>query len=177
MKVRLVKPDLHELDNSAADVAAVGIFVEDRPPRGLAGLLDWRLCGRLSEAIMDGHIQASFREAVLMPSYGRLPVDKVCVFGLGSRKDFTPSRARETAWVISDALQKLRVRSFVTSLPGAPMTQIAPAIRMEVLLEEVGRVFGAENPPEVTVVEAAGWHRELNNVVGKVMRKMRAYWH
>ncbi len=73
MKIHFLKPDLHQMDQVHADTIAVGLFEEDRPPRGLAGLADWRLCGRVSRLIASGNVTGRFREAVLFPGYARLP--------------------------------------------------------------------------------------------------------
>jgi hypothetical protein len=49
--------DLHRWDRGpAADVLAVPVWSDLRPLRGAAGLLDWRLCGRLSQLLREGRL-------------------------------------------------------------------------------------------------------------------------
>lgn len=179
MKIHFLKPDLHQMDQVRADTLALGVFEEDRPPRGLAGLVDWRLCGRLSRLIVSGQVTGRFRESVLFPAYARLPVERVCVLGLGKRAEFSAARAREASWVLAESLRKLRAGSFLASLPGSPMTSVPARARMDLFLEELLRVFGPDEGPggvEVILVEPLEAHRELSEVVSVTLRKMRALW-
>ncbi len=167
------------MDQVRADTLALTVFEEDRPPRGLAGLADWRLCGRLSRLIASGSVTGRFRESVLFPGYGRLPVNRVCLLGLGRRAEFNAARAREASWVLAESLRKLRAPSFIASLPGSPMTAIPARPRMDLFLEELLRVFGPDDGDEgleVFLVEPLDAHRELNEVVSITLRKMRPLW-
>jgi len=179
MKIQFVKPDLHALDQIQAEALVVCLFEDERPPRGLAGLLDWRLCGRLSDLLIEQRVSGAAGEAVLFPSYGRLPFARVCAFGLGAATDFTPSRAREVSGQIATSLSKLRVGSFAMALPGSPRSTIAPRVRLELLLEELTRVFGADEAGagvDAFVVEPPEVHRELAEVVSVATRRWRGIW-
>ena len=46
--LRFVPRALRHLDETSAEVVACCIYRDERPLSGLAGLLDWRLSGRLS---------------------------------------------------------------------------------------------------------------------------------
>jgi hypothetical protein len=179
MKINFVKPDLHQFDRVTADTFVVSLFEDEKPPHGVAGLLDWRLCGRLSRLIASGKISARFREATLLPAYGRLPVQRVCVYGLGRRVEFTPARAREATWFMADSLHRLRAESFLCALPGSPLTDVPLRTRMEIFLEELVRVFGPDDSSsgtEAFVAEPSGAHRELIEVVSAATRRLRAVW-
>ena len=179
MKIQFLRPDLHQIDRVVADTFVTCLFEEERPPRGLAGLLDWRLCGRLSGMLVRGQLTGRFREAVLFPSYGRLPTTRVCAYGLGRVADFSPARAREASWFVADSLHKLRVNSFIAALPGSPLATIPVRPRMELFLEELHRVFGpdeASGPVEAYIVEPIETHRDLTDVVSTLVRKLRVIW-
>lgn len=179
MKIQFVKPDLHQIDHVQAETFVVTVFEDERPPRGLAGLLDWRLSGRLSHLLLTGQMAGRFREALLFPAYGRLPSARVCAYGLGKVADFSPARAREASWFIADSLHKLRATSFVTALPGSPTAVVPVRARMELFLEEMVRVFGADDASaqvDVVLVEPQEVHRELTEVVSTSMRKLRGMW-
>jgi hypothetical protein len=88
---------------AAADVACVGLFEDERPPRGDAGRADWRLCGLLSELMVAGLTHGAVGEAVLLPSAGRLAAPRVLVQGLGRKEEFDGARARE---LLRDALER-----------------------------------------------------------------------
>ena len=179
MKNQFVKPDLHALDQIQADALVVCLFEDGRPPRGVAGLLDWRVCGRLADLLVAQQVSGTVGESVLFPVYGRLPFSRVCAFGLGPATDFTSNRAREVCGQVATALHKLRAASFVMALPGSPRTTIAPRVRMELLLEELTRVFGADETGsgvDVFIVEPSEHHRELAEVVSVATRRWRGIW-
>jgi hypothetical protein len=179
MKVQLVKPDLHQIDHLNVDTFAITVFEDQRPPKGLAGLVDWRLCGRMSNLLISGQLTGRFREAVMFPGYGRLPSGRVLVFGLGDSRDFSQSRAREASWFMADSLRRLRTAAFVTSLPGSTAGTVAPKVGMELFIEEITRVFGSEESGsslEVHVVEPQEYHRELNEMVASATRRLRGMW-
>lgn len=179
MKIQFLRPDLHIMDHVAADTCVVSLFEGERPPRGVSGLIDWRLCGRLSYMIVQGQLSGRFREAVLFPSYSRLPATRVCAYGLGRLSEFSPARAREACWFIADSLHKMRATSFITALPGSPLAPVPLRTRMELFVEEMIRVFGADDAGggvEVYIVEPQETHRELSEVVSTTTRKLRVIW-
>jgi hypothetical protein len=178
MRIQFIRPDLHQIDRIAADTFVVTLFEEERPPRGVSGLLDWRLCGRLSGMLASGRMTGRFREAVLFPSYGRLPAARICAYGLGRVGEFTPARAREASWFVAESLHKLKVRSFLSALPGSPLAGVAARPRMDLFLEEMVRVFGADETDgvEAWIVEPQEIHRELTEVVSAALRKLRVMW-
>lgn len=55
----------------------------ERPLQGLAGLLDWRLCGALTRQLRAGAWSGAKGERVLTVTLGRLPSARLFVFGLG----------------------------------------------------------------------------------------------
>ena len=56
--------------------------------RGFAGLLDWRLGGRLSALLAAGFVTGEAGEALLVPGKPHVPFEKVLVVGLGARGAF-----------------------------------------------------------------------------------------
>ena len=75
--------DLAGLDALGAEALAVFCWSDVRPLRGVAGFLDWRLCGALSRALQSGDFAAEAGELMLLPSNGRLGRRRLFVFGLG----------------------------------------------------------------------------------------------
>ena len=49
MDLRFVSRDLRRLDLAATEVLLAPLAEDDRPPHGVAGLVDWRLAGRVSQ--------------------------------------------------------------------------------------------------------------------------------
>ncbi len=91
------------LDRIEADLAVAGLFSDDRPLRGGAGRVDWRLCGLISELMCAGQLRGERGEAVLLPSSGRLRAPRILLLGLGERSGFGVACSRE---VMRDAVSR-----------------------------------------------------------------------
>ncbi|BDG06931.1 M17 family peptidase N-terminal domain-containing protein [Anaeromyxobacter paludicola] len=117
LRLELAELGLPALD--ALDVDALAVFVgPERPLQGLAGFADWRLCGALSRAIREHHFDGGYGEALLIPSAGRLPVDRIFCFGTGE----APLDAAAYGALLGkacEAMQRARSEAFATSLPPA----------------------------------------------------------
>lgn len=133
--LRFVAPDLRRLDESDAELVACGVFEDERPFRGLAGLLDWRLAGKLSRLAREGFVVGELGEAVLVPVRPRLPADKLLVVGLGKRKDFDVETYRRVLARTLDAIAGLSVKRAVVELPGRGAPALDAATSAQVLFE------------------------------------------
>ena len=109
--------------------------------RGLAGLLDWRLAGRLSRLQRDAYLVGELGEVLCVPGRPRLPFDKLLIFGLGSRSAFDEDAFRGVVKHLLHALEGLQVRRAVVELPGRADGAITAERAAEMLLECV-----AESP-------------------------------
>ncbi len=117
MSFRLEIVDLGLPGLDALDVDAIAVFVgPERPLQGLAGYVDWRLCGALSRAIRGGLFGAERGEALLLPSAGRLSPELIFCFGLGEApltSELYAAACNKTCM----ALARAGSASFATSLP------------------------------------------------------------
>jgi len=103
------------IERSRADVAVVPLFAAERPLRGSAGRVDWRLCGRLSQLIAAGRLEGARGEAVLVPTCGGLRAPLLIALGLGSRDGFDARCWEATA---RDALERsLKLGASAVTLP------------------------------------------------------------
>lgn len=80
--------EVRELVRAPADAAIVGVFEGERPLRGAAGLVDWRLCGVLSELVAAGDLGGRPGEVTLLASGGRLAAPALLAVGLGPRAGY-----------------------------------------------------------------------------------------
>jgi hypothetical protein len=124
---RLEVADLSLAVLDALDVEALAVLVgPERPLQGLAGLVDWRLCGALTRALRGGLYQGAPDEALLLPTSGRLPAARVVALGLPA-----PLRAAGFAAAARHACEVLRragSASFAAALPaveGADAVEVA----------------------------------------------------
>ncbi|MGH0034351.1 MAG: M17 family peptidase N-terminal domain-containing protein [Myxococcota bacterium] len=83
------------LERIPADLAVVAVTTDERPFRGGAGRVDWRLCSLLSELALEGHVTGTLGEAVLLPGIGRLSVGRILIIGAGARDELGAARVRE----------------------------------------------------------------------------------
>ncbi|PLX81906.1 MAG: hypothetical protein C0617_15370 [Desulfuromonas sp.] len=81
----MTAPDLVEIpiDRIQGEVVAVLYFEDERPPRGPAALLDWRLNGVLTELLVQGRAAGHVGEQILVPNNGKLGADWALFLGGG----------------------------------------------------------------------------------------------
>ena len=160
IQVSFVGAELSRWDQTTADAIAVGIFSDQRPLRGPAGLLDWRLCGRLSRLLRAERLRGEYGEAVLLPSAGRLSTQKVLLFGVGTQAQFGEERYRDVMRRMQHKLLAMGARRYLLAPPGRESGRIGPRRALEMLLEE-SRPFDAE----VVVIESVAGQKEMAEIL------------
>lgn len=138
MELRFIVPDLRKLDEASSEVLACGLFLDDRPPTGVAGLIDWRLSGRLGGLLLDGFVTGTLGEVVMIPLRPKLPFDKGLIFGLGERGTFGHVEFRTTVEQMLKVMEGLCARSAVVELPGRHGGIIGAELATSILLESAG---------------------------------------
>lgn len=109
---------LPSLDTSGCDVLACGLFEDDRPMRGLAATLDYRLAGRLSGFLRANELVGEAGEAFLFPPRPRLMAEKLVVFGWGKVAAFDEDAIDRATRRMVDTLAGLGAKRVVLELPG-----------------------------------------------------------
>lgn len=118
MRLSFAEAGLAALDAlDGVDSACLYVFEDERPLRGLAGYLDWRLCGSLSRILVDGRFVGANGDALLFPVWNRAPVARVFSFGAGKRKDLNPGAFALLARRSCQALTRAGVKGFAVHLP------------------------------------------------------------
>ncbi len=135
MELRFILPALRRLDLAATEVLVASLTENERPVRGLAGLLDWRMNGRISSLLVNGFATGQLGEVLLIPGKPRLPFDKVILFGLGHTSAYGDRTYRAVVEKILSTLEGLKARSAVVELPGRHLGTIRPEEAANVLLE------------------------------------------
>lgn len=138
MELRFTLPTLRKLDLLGTEVILAAFAEDEQPPHGLAGLLDWRLAGRISALRERGFATGKVGEVVLVPGKPKLPFDKVLLFGIGPRADFSEPVYRVVVEKMLTTLEGLRARSAVVELPGRHFDGIRPDRAADILLEQAG---------------------------------------
>jgi len=67
-----------------ADTILIPVPEDERPLRSDAGLVDWRLCGLVSEQLRSGYVSGQLGEAALLPGARPLSPSRILLVGIGS---------------------------------------------------------------------------------------------
>lgn len=94
MTLTVLLQDIKKLETGAL---IVGFFEDVRPLKGLAGELDWLLCGSLSSLILSKRLRGALGDVALLTSQEKLPTQKIFMIGLGPKASFTSSAAHSAA--------------------------------------------------------------------------------
>jgi hypothetical protein len=168
MELRFVGPELGELDGVGTEVLVAALFEDERPPRGVAGLFDWRSAGRLSRLLQEGYATGALGEVLMTPAKPCLPFDKVIFFGAGARAQFDDLIFGALVERILTTMEGLRTRSVVAQLPGRHVELISAERAADILLD------GAADKPEHdvwTLVEGLPAQRSIAEHLLKKRRR------
>lgn len=172
MDVHFAPADLTTLDQLKTEALCLPVLSDERPLRGAPGLVDFRLCGRISELLVLGHLTGRVHEAVLIPARPRLMAERLLFLGAGPRDALDTPRLRA---VLADTLARLvalKVRSAALVLPGRPQNHTDPAEGMEVLLAESAP--HRDHLDELTVIDSVEAQREMRPLVDRARRRALA---
>jgi len=119
MHVGFLPIDLARWDQARpSQLLSIGLWSDVRPLRGASGLLDWRMCGKLSSLMVAGKVGGAEGEQTLLPSAGRLAWKLILAAGLGRRADFSEKRFRAAVRRILKTMRGLQVTKLAMVLPG-----------------------------------------------------------
>ncbi len=75
-------------DRLAGEAVAAFFFEDERPLRGPAAMLDWRLNGLLTRMLLEGRVSGKAGEHVLVSNNGKIKAEWVLFIGGGSLQGF-----------------------------------------------------------------------------------------
>ena len=170
MELRFTVPSLRRLDLSGTEVLVAALASDERPPHGVAGLLDWRMAGRVSRLIERGVATGELGEALLLPGRPKVPFEKVLLFGIGKLEDFDEEVFRAVVERICTALEGLKARTAVIELPGRHFDAIDADRAADILLE----IAGARPEHDLwTLIEPAEAQRKITQRMVQERRRVR----
>jgi hypothetical protein len=118
MKLSFAEVGLESLDAlSELDAACLFLFEDERPLRGAAGYIDWRLCGALSRVLGGGRFVGALGDALLFPTGGRLCFSRIFCFGAGRRQLLSRASFAILAKRACSAMSLAGSRGVATELP------------------------------------------------------------
>ncbi len=170
MDLRFALPSLRKLDLVGTEVLVAGITSDERPPQGVAGLVDWRLGGRVSRVLKSGFVHGELGEVLLVPGKPKLPFDKVLLFGMGPLAEYDEVTYRSVLEKVLRTLEGLRARTAVVELPGRHRELVSAERAADILLE----VAGPRAEHDVwTLVESAEAQRVITQHMIQERRRVR----
>ena len=105
------------------DSLCVFVGEDERPLRGAAGFLDWRLGGALSRVMVSGFFVGAPNDTLLLPTGGRIAIPRVFAIGLGKTQGLTEELLAGSLRTAAFVLGKAHVQSVALELPGAGVLQ------------------------------------------------------
>ena len=91
---------------------------DERPLRGAAGFVDWRMCGQLSRVLRNQFFTGKEGDTLLLPSGGRFPSGRIFVIGLGPTKKLDAAALGRVLEKAAQTLVKAKVEAVAGELPG-----------------------------------------------------------
>jgi Cytosol aminopeptidase family, N-terminal domain len=126
--VRMLSADFETIDALDVDAIVLGITTDIRPLRGASGLLDWRLCGRISQLLTSGAMHGSVGETLLSRCYNGVGATRLFLFGFGASNNIATEAPARFAHILR-VLDKAKVGKIVLDLPppGNPLLGMVEA--------------------------------------------------
>jgi hypothetical protein len=170
MLFRFVAPTLAKLDELDTEVLVATLHSDVRPARGVAGLCDFRMGGRISELLRSGFVTGAHGEVVMVPGKPFLSFDKLLLFGAGPVLEMSVARMAGLVAAYFDRLERLRARVAVVELPGRAHASVSPAEAGQVMLREALRERECDS---WTLVESADGRAVIEALAQEQRRRMR----
>ncbi len=170
MDVRFVAPELPNLDALRCEAIVAPFFSDERPLRGVLGLVDWRLCGFLSHAVVRGFVGGAHGGGTLLPLRPRFTVGKLFLFGMGPETPLHASALTEITERMLEVVSKAKVRTAALGLPGRSAEQVEPVTAMESFVA-AHKTHGAQD--EVILLEPLEAQRKMDPIVQRERRRAR----
>jgi hypothetical protein len=167
------------IDRHECQLVQAGFFDDERPLRGPAGLLDWRLNGAISREIKNGRITGRFKETIIIPSSGRIRSPKILLIGLGPAARISYPKLREVSAHILQTLLRIDILDFCCSIVHSKPYPLECSKAVEVWIEGLSDALGARGEfrknVTVRITEEDRWVDEalLGAQTAKVVLKQK----
>lgn len=167
------------IDRQECSLVEAGFFEDERPLKGAAGLLDWRLNGAISREIISGRIMGRFKETIIIPSNRRIQSPKILLIGLGSAAHISYPRLREISAHLLQTLLKINILDFCCAIPHSKPYPLECSKAVEVWIEGLADSPGLDGRIQkdmrMRITEEDRWVDEalLGAQTAKVVLKQR----
>lgn len=127
------------LEETKANVLVVNLFEGVKVPAGATGAIDIALGGLISDYVIAKEgFDGKFGSMYVLPTFGKLPAEKIIIAGMGKSKDFTLNKLRElSARIIKKCAKLPNAKKVVSILHGAGIGGYDPQICAQMITEGV----------------------------------------
>ena len=122
-------------DRMEGEVVAALFFEDERPLRGPAALLDWRLDGRLTRMLQDGELTGRAGESAVIVGGSKVEADWVLFYGGGRLAGLGQEAWRNRIGSLLEATKKAgfcRIALCLAPLAGLKSEEVVQAVHAEV---------------------------------------------
>jgi hypothetical protein len=113
---------------------ALGIFADEKPPRGICGFIDWRLNGIISREIKQGRISGEFAEKIVIPFPRRIGAEALLLFGLGNISEINYDKIYNASYTITKSVDGMALNSFAFDLYGEGRSNLVTSNIVEAII-------------------------------------------
>ncbi len=124
MKIKGIQGSLTE---AKCDVLIINLFKGVTSPAGCTGTVDKALDNLISSYVIEKEkFEGDLNKTYVLPTYGKLPADKVVIVGLGDAEKFDLNKIREVSATAYRKAQELKAKTVCTILHGAGIAGFEP---------------------------------------------------
>jgi hypothetical protein len=163
MPITSLPLDLYKWEDRSRDALCISVFDDERPLRGVAGLVDWRMCGRLSKLLLSKKSTGASGETLMLPAGKKLPMTRIFWFGLGPSKGYGEDRMRNDVRWIAEVLRAANAGECALQLPGRSLGLIGARRAIELVLDDT-QMRGLN----LTIIDDASGNKDIADVLRQV---------
>ncbi|MCB1197323.1 MAG: hypothetical protein R3A45_10020 [Bdellovibrionota bacterium] len=110
-------PKIDFIEDIQTDLIFTTLFEDLGAPKGIAGMVDWRLNGFISHTMLDQKVHGTFRECTLMPLDPPFQSSRLCIVGLGSWRSYNSLQLKRLLPMLLRTIMHLKPTACLVCIP------------------------------------------------------------
>lgn len=170
--MRRITAFYQDITRVKADILVAGITTDLRPPRGLAGKVDWYMGGFLSRQILGGMLDGRPGVMTLIAIQEKLLTPRLLLVGVGGGA-MTHEDVALSFRPVGDTIRELGLQKVALEIPAIETPKSGTYDIVTGIMKGFRRAFKEERGPgtycEIQILarteeESEGWRRVLRNL-------------
>jgi hypothetical protein len=171
--MRRITAFYQDITRVKADILVAGITTDIRPPRGLAGKVDWYMGGFISRQILGGILDGRQGAMTLIAIKEKLLTPRLLLVGVGAAAAITQEDAAIHFSPLGDTIRELGLQKVALEIPAIETPKSGTYEIVRGIMSGFRRAFKEEKGPgtycEIQILartekESEGWRRVLRNL-------------